>query len=93
MDNYTLERLVPDVVVCDGEYVPVLRTVVHPAGRHIVSPVRSDLVGVELVTERGSRWFGTSRAWIGADLRMHMLVNPADEVRAAWEKPERSSAG
>jgi hypothetical protein len=37
------------------------------------------------MTAAGSRWFGTSRAWIGSDLRMHVMVNPRDEVRAGWD--------
>jgi len=44
---------------------------------------------VELRTARGSRWYGFTQApWIGADLRMHVILDSdRDEVRAAWETP------
>lgn len=88
MSGYTLERLTPEEILCNGRLLPVLRTVVHPAGWYRRGcPIHPDLIAVEMVTAGGSRWCGTSQAWIGPDLRMHVLVNPRDEVRSAWEAP------
>jgi hypothetical protein len=86
---YTLERVTPAEVLIlagvGGRLEPVTRAVAHPPGSHAASPIVDDLTAVELVTAAGSRWFGTSRAWIGSDLRMHVMVNPRDEVRAGWD--------
>lgn len=82
-----MERLVPETMICDGRMAAVERVIAHPPNRHPGSPIRDDLTAVECVTGRGSRWFGTERAWIGPDLRMHMLVNERDEVRRNWEQP------
>jgi hypothetical protein len=88
MSDYTLERIVPETVLVRGHYVPVVGIRVHPAGQHPSGcPLRAELLAVEVKTERGSRWYGTSHAWIGSDLRMHMLVNPRDEILRAWETP------
>jgi hypothetical protein len=82
---YTLERVTPAEITCRGHLEPVTQAVAHPPGSHPSSPIGDDLSAVELVTARGSRWFGTSRAWIGSGLRMHLMVNPRDEVRAGWD--------
>lgn len=87
MSCYSLERLVPETLICDSEYVPVWSIKVHPAGQHAASPIKNDHVAVECMTPNGSRWFGTDRAWIGSDLRVHIMVNPRDEVRRGWEAP------
>lgn len=84
---FTLEKLVPEVIICDGAYVPVRKVIAHPPTTDRKAPIVAELTAVEVITDRGSRWFGTTRAWIGADLRMHMLVNPRNEVLRGWEDP------
>jgi len=49
---------VGDLVICDGEYVPVLEIVTHKAAAHRLSPIRNDWAAREWRTERGSRWAG-----------------------------------
>jgi hypothetical protein len=49
-------------------------------------PIRSDLVAVELVTDRGSRWYGMDHAFIDGSLRMVCeRAENRDEVLAQWE--------
>ena len=85
--TFTVERLVPNEMLAGGRYQTVARAIAHPPNTH-TGPIRRNLVAVEVVTIDGSRrWFGTDRAWIGSDLRMHIMVNPRDEVRSSWEKP------
>ncbi len=85
------ERLVPEVILCSGEYLPVQGIRAYPHGQH---PSRALLVttvqtAVEVVTANGSRWFGFDRAWIGSDLRMHVDGYDArNEVIAGWDRPE-----
>jgi len=91
MSVYTLEKLVPHFVLIEGphghDYYPVTQTIAHPPNTHPHSPIKNDHTAVEAVTNCGSRWFGTDRAWIGSDLRMHIMVNPRDEVRRKWQDP------
>lgn len=87
MDPQELERLTPDSVIVRGMRQDVLRVVIHPAGTHPSSPISQHLMAVELCTRHGSRWYGTSRAWIGSDLRCHLMVDPRDEVLVGWEVP------
>ncbi len=55
-------------------------------------PIRTDLglTAVEIRTAAGgTRWYGFKRAWIGADLRMHVgPINTRDEVVRGWEQSE-----
>jgi hypothetical protein len=56
-----------DLVICGGEYTPVLRIVIHPRG-HDVPAIRSDMVCVECRTARGVRVLGADAAWIDGGL-------------------------
>lgn len=57
-------------IICRGAYTAVTKVVAHPPGHH--PPIRSDLWAVEIITERGSRWWGSETApRILGDLRMH----------------------
>ena len=90
---FTDERLVPEKTIThdkDGKFydAPVIRVVTHPPGTHPKSPIVNELTAVEMVTPIRSRWHGTVKAWIGSDLRMHMLINPKDEVLRNWELPD-----
>jgi hypothetical protein len=84
-------RVVPDTmfVVADGNTIPkdpVTTIKVHPPGT--MPHIREDLYVVEVFTVHGSRLFGTPEAKIGPDLRVHVLVNEGDEVKAGWEVSE-----
>lgn len=91
-----MEKLVPidNTIVLDrstGGFVraPITGSVAYPPGwAPKQSPILPSLWTVEVRTTAGSRWYGTEKAWIGSDLRMHMLVNPRDEVLRGWEDPE-----
>ena len=56
-----------DLVICDGEYTPVLRIVIHPVG-HDVPAIRSDMMCVEIRTARGVRVLGADSAYIDGGL-------------------------
>ena len=87
-----IERIVPKEILCLGSVRPVLSVLARVPGSHPGSPIKDDLTAVEIVTEAGSRWLGTERAWIGTDLEMHVLVNPADDVKRAWPAPAKEDA-
>lgn len=81
-------RYVPSKVICRGVFdLPVLRYVAYPVGTHPQGcPVEATCVALELVTERGSRWFGVAEARINSELRMVIQgTNPRDVVRMRWE--------
>lgn len=84
-------KVIPNTLVCivDREFVllPVVRILAHPPGNHPAgAPIVSTMTAVECRLSNGqSRWFGTESAMIGPDLRMHIIVNPRDEVLAGWE--------
>jgi hypothetical protein len=83
----TVPRYVPSTILRNGFVLPVLRTIAHPPGKHPKGcPILSYLVAVEVVTEKGSRWFGFEKAWIDSNLRMAVSgFNARDEVRRRWE--------
>lgn len=81
-----VERIVPDEVFVGTRLLPVARIVAHSPGQHPDSPIRDDVYAVELVTAERSRWFGASSAWIGSDLRMHVLVEEGSRA-SAWPTP------
>lgn len=88
-----MRRYAPDVVLLwrDGKAClePVLKTIAHPTGSHDSSPIRNDLVAVELVTSVGSRWYGCTKAYIDSRLRMVLEgLNDRDEVVRKWEVVE-----
>ncbi len=82
------EKLVPQATICRGQHVSVVSVRAYPQGSH---PAHAPLVTtaqtmVELVTPVGSRWWGFERAWIGADLRMHVDGwDPRNEIVAGWD--------
>ncbi len=72
------------VLIAGAGEVPVIRYVVHPAGAH-PGPIRQDMIALELVTPRGSRWYGVEDAYINSQLRMVVVgTNRRDEIRMKW---------
>lgn len=70
---------------------PVLQYVVHPAGTHQDSPIKNDMVALEMKTQIRSSWYGIQSGYINSELRMVVIGTPSrDEVRMKWEivKPE-----
>lgn len=67
--------------------LPVLRYIAHPAGTHPANcPIKSEMVALELVTAKGSRWYGCERAYINSELRMVCIgFDSRDEVRRKWD--------
>ena len=47
-----------DLVLCRGGYATVTDIRHHAPGQHDESPVRDDWAAVEIITVRGSRWYG-----------------------------------
>lgn len=47
-----------DWIVCRGERVPIIEVRQYLPGHHDGSPIYVHLLATELVTARGSRWFG-----------------------------------
>lgn len=67
-----------------GWTLPVVQAIFHPSGSH-AGPIRPDWPALQLVTERGDRWYGCARAYINSELRMVVIGTPArDEVRMQW---------
>jgi hypothetical protein len=63
---------------------PVVRAVTHPPGSH-KSAIRPELTALELVTPKGSRWYGVRSARISSRLEMEVeLLDPRFEEMAAW---------
>ena len=71
-------------------YFPVVQIKTYPPNNHPKeSPLVKDMTCVRCILTNGdSRWFGTTEAKIGPDLRMHMVINPKDEVLSKWEDSE-----
>ena len=83
-------RYVPSTIYCKGATVPVLRVIAHPPGTAKGAHIVPHLTAVELVTERGSRWFGFENAQINSELRMIVSgFDGRDEVRSKWEVCKR----
>lgn len=81
-----IERYAPETVMTvRGGMRPVLRWIAHPPGERAGCPIAPEWTALECVTDAGSRWYGCERAWIGSDLRMHVVGFPErDEVRRKW---------
>jgi hypothetical protein len=80
-------RYTPDRVIVPKamKLCPVTNAISHPPGTHPRSPIKNDMTALELVTTRGSRWFGCERAYINSELRMVIVgTNTRDEVRMKW---------
>lgn len=91
MSNTTLKKC-PEVLLGrlpDGghAYQHVVRWETFPPNQHPNgSAIRADMILVRATLETGThRYWGTDKAFIGSDLRMHMSVNPRDEVLSKWE--------
>jgi len=80
-------KIVPDKFNSMRGVSSVLNICAFPSGNHPdKSPIRKDMICVRVWLANGdTRWFGTECAKIGSDLRMHMIVNPRDEVLRAWK--------
>lgn len=78
-------RYAPTEVTLSGRRAPVIRYIVHPPGTHrgVITP---DMTALELVTDRGSRWYGVEDAYINSELKMVVVgTDRRDEVRMAWK--------
>jgi hypothetical protein len=83
-----MPRYAPDrVIIAQAmKLLPVLSYVFHPAGSHASSPIKNEMGALELITAKGSRWYGCERAYINSELRMVVIGTPRrDEVRMKWE--------
>jgi hypothetical protein len=66
--------------------LPVTRYIAHPAGTHPDSPIKNDMMALECITAKGSRWYGCESAYINSELRMVVVgFDSRDEVRSKWE--------
>lgn len=60
-----------DPILCNGRETSARKVIAHPPGPH-AGPIRADWWAVEVVTDNGSRWFGSETPpRILGDLRMH----------------------
>ena len=81
-------KIVPTTMIDTtiGERICVSSVEALEPGQHDNSPIRNELTCVVVTLRTGVvRYFGTSNAKIGPDLRMHMVINPRDYVRSKWE--------
>lgn len=67
--------------------LPVRSYRAYPIGDHPADcPIKSGMVALELVTDKGSRWYGCESAYINSELRMVVMgFDSRDEVRSKWE--------
>jgi len=67
------ERIVPKRLMTQHGMQYVLRVIAEPGGKHTGGCIQPNLTRVVCYTGDGStRQFGFERAWIGADLEMHV---------------------
>lgn len=72
--------------------LPVRQYIAHPPNTHPASPIKNEMTALELVTDKGSRWFGCEQAYINSELRMVVIgFDSRDEVRSKWEVCEVQS--
>lgn len=91
-DLDTSWRYAPAEVMTRYGRLPVLRAVFHNAGAH-KGPIAPEMGALELITEKGSRWYGFQRGMINAELRMIVSgFNPRFEEVAAWKKVPKKLA-
>jgi hypothetical protein len=69
--------------------LPAERFTIYPPGNHPDGcPLIQDCYAVLVaLPDRCTRWRGFERAWIGADLRIHVVIDERDETARAWETP------
>ena len=80
-----VRRYAPTSTICRGWRVPVLQWLIHPPGSHDASPLVPHCTALELVTARGSSWWGVEGGEINSELRMVVWGFPARcEIRSAW---------
>lgn len=91
MQTIDNERIVPDEVMTLKGRQPVTGIVAYlPGPGRVGCPIVSEMMAVEVRTPAGSRWYGCARAWIGADLRMHVTgISPGFTEMMNWPKPTR----
>jgi hypothetical protein len=86
MDNW---KVVPQKLNHLNGMLSVQKVEALPPGQHDFSPIVNDVTCVVChLTTKKKRYYGTKEAKIGPDLRMHMIINPKDEVLAKWENSE-----
>ncbi len=92
MEKDNTPRYAPDRVIVVKSGVgawdcQVRQYIAHPPG----APTRptwidSTLTALELITEKGSRWYGFDRCYINSELRMVVEgFNARDEVLRGWK--------
>lgn len=83
-------RYAPSTVLVRGVPCPVRAYTAHSPGKHPAGcPIAPEFTALEMVTDRGSRWYGFEKAWINSELRMVVSgFAAADTVRARWERCE-----
>jgi hypothetical protein len=79
-------KVIPDTLATLHGLFPVSRVEAIPPGQHLESPIKNELTCVICTLTNGDRrYYGTEAARIGSDLRMHLIVNPRNEVLMSWE--------
>ena len=74
------------VMIFGAGLCAVKKSVTHLPGQHPKnSPIRKDLTALELITDRGSRWFGVESAKINSELKMVVTGGPLDAEKLGWE--------
>lgn len=65
---------------------PVLKADAEKQGH---GPILASLYSVQATNKYGdTRYYGAQYAHIGPDLRVHLTINPRDEVMWAWDLPD-----
>jgi hypothetical protein len=80
-------RYAPDRVIIASamKLCPVTSYRFHPANSHKGSAIKAEWSALELMTAKGSRWYGCHHAYINSELRMVIVGTPErDEVRMKW---------
>ena len=77
-----IPRYAPYIILCKGQFVSVIKYVIHPKGLY-----HKDWMTLEFVTKNGSRFRPFEKAWINSELRMVVSgFDSRDEVLQTWEK-------
>lgn len=66
-----------DQVLCRGGYATVTDIRHHAPGKHDESPVRDDWAAVEIITVRGSRWYGRKPTY-NIEITRHLVSYHAE---------------
>lgn len=82
-------KKIPEVLGSRYGRQAVVSIEAKPPGTHPDSPIVDAYTCVICTLADGhKRYFGTCDARIGSDPRMHIVINPRDEVLARWEESD-----